>query len=136
MNTRFRLLGLAAALALLPGELFAQEAAGSRPHMTVSPDVEVVFAERSATQGFDSFDGTAPEGMADDSAAEFGDGDLSAAEIWDLVLREAKTAPIGREVVIGVDNRSKINPRPSSPAARSARSRSPSGAATSSAPAG
>lgn len=88
----------------------SQERGSASPQTIVSNTGDVLFVERGGPQGYDSFDGTAPQGMADDSAAEFASEELTAQEVWDLVLREAKTANIGRESVIGSDNRTKVNP--------------------------
>lgn len=120
MTTRRFTLSLAIlgclAASVAPAAGGSKEPRRPSPHTIVSNTGDVLFVERGGPQGFDSFDGTAPQGMADDSAAEFASEELTAQEVWDLVLREAKTAPIGRESVIGTDNRIKINPTTTFPA--------------------
>jgi glutamyl endopeptidase len=90
----------------------AEARAARAGHTPVSSDgtpVEVGAAE-AGLRSVDSFEGFAPELMADDAHAEFAGGEITAEEVWAVVQREARVAPMGRESIIGADTRVRINP--------------------------
>jgi V8-like Glu-specific endopeptidase len=63
------------------------------------------FEHWRARPAQDGFAGELAEDRADDSYASIPAREETAEEVWKLVLREARTAPVGRESVIGRDDR-------------------------------
>jgi glutamyl endopeptidase len=92
--------GTSALLAVLPKEQ-ALEAESS---------YEVDSTTRGSAGGESSFHGTAPDGMADVSEAEFTESEESVEEFIELLSLEGITAPVGVETIIGTDQRVKVNP--------------------------
>ena len=68
----------------------------------------IAFERSTATRGHDGFAGRLGADEASDAFASIPARAETPEEIWKLILREAKSAPVGRESVIGADNRAKI----------------------------
>lgn len=70
----------------------------------------------SLAGGEPSYTGTAPQGVADASSAEFTETTESVEEFIELLSLEAVTAPVGVETIIPPDERVRVNPTTTFPA--------------------
>jgi len=77
-----------------------------------------------------SYRGTAPEGVADDSAAEFTEAEESVEEFIELLSLEPASGSVSLESIIGTDQRVRVNSTTSYPARAVALIRSDSGDCT------
>jgi glutamyl endopeptidase len=99
------------------GENAAERSSRINPHTPVSSDGSAVAVERWSDfmSGVDGVEGTASEGFADDSQAEFSGREETAEEVWALLEHRPLPSPLGQETVIGADTRVRVNPTTVSP---------------------
>jgi glutamyl endopeptidase len=100
-------------LALAAGAAQAADVAEAKAGLDtpVSSSGQFTFVEAAGGSRFSAgFHGDLADGEAGDFAATVPNRELSAEEVWSEVMREAKTGNVGQEVVIGADNRTRVNP--------------------------